>query len=195
MTGWVDENDLAIAGGWPGRLREVFGIWAEEIDALFPDEANSVVVSHPFGELAGSYRASLLCELIHVEADSTQVLGVYGDDFYKGRPALTVNAFGEGAAYYIASRNDESFHRAFYRTLADQLKLPRVLACELPVGVTARSRRDDGSEFVFIMNFTSQPKSVVITGSSWTDAMSGDAVAGPLEMHGYGARVLQRAIS
>ena len=43
-TGIVDENDLVFLGGWPGgKLREVLGIWDEEIDALYADDRNTVV--------------------------------------------------------------------------------------------------------------------------------------------------------
>ena len=39
-SGIVDENDLCFLGGWPGGgLREVLGIWDEEIDTLAPSEA------------------------------------------------------------------------------------------------------------------------------------------------------------
>ncbi|GAE92233.1 beta-galactosidase [Gracilibacillus boraciitolerans JCM 21714] len=51
-----------------------------------------------------------------------------GADFYAGRPALTVNNFGEGKAYYIASRNDHAFQQAFYQQLADKLELKRAIA-------------------------------------------------------------------
>jgi beta-galactosidase len=40
-SGIVDENDLVFLGGWPGGgLREVLGIWDEEIDTLTPNERN-----------------------------------------------------------------------------------------------------------------------------------------------------------
>ena len=37
FSGIVNENDLVTLGGYPGELRKVLGIWAEEIDALLPD--------------------------------------------------------------------------------------------------------------------------------------------------------------
>ena len=44
-SGIVDENDLVILGGWPGgQLRQVLGLWAEEIDALYPDDRNAIVI-------------------------------------------------------------------------------------------------------------------------------------------------------
>ncbi|MDR3146860.1 MAG: beta-galactosidase, partial [Treponema sp.] len=87
-TGYVNESTLAFLGGFPGPLKDTLGIWCEEIDALYPGEANSI-------EWNGrGYRAFDLCELIH--ARQAEVLGVYGSDFYAGRPALTLNRRGEG---------------------------------------------------------------------------------------------------
>ena len=41
-TGRVDEDDLCFLGGFPGPLREVLGIWAEETDGLYDGETNGI---------------------------------------------------------------------------------------------------------------------------------------------------------
>ena len=38
MAGIHDEHDLVVPGGYPGKLRDLMGVWVEEIDALAPDE-------------------------------------------------------------------------------------------------------------------------------------------------------------
>ncbi len=95
-SGIVDENDLVILGGWPGgKLREVLGIWAEEIDALYEEDVNLVEPAAGSGlGLSGVYEARDYCDLIHTEG--AEVLATYGRDFYAGRPALTVNGYGDG---------------------------------------------------------------------------------------------------
>ena len=42
FSGIVDENDNVVLGGYPGKLRELFGIWVEESDALLPGECNEI---------------------------------------------------------------------------------------------------------------------------------------------------------
>jgi len=43
-SGIVNDSDLVFLGGWPGgKLREIQGIWAEEIDALYEGDTNTVV--------------------------------------------------------------------------------------------------------------------------------------------------------
>ncbi|MGM8317348.1 beta-galactosidase trimerization domain-containing protein, partial [Clostridium perfringens] len=43
-SGIVDENDLCFLGGFPGPLKKVTGIWAEELDALYDEDVNYVSV-------------------------------------------------------------------------------------------------------------------------------------------------------
>jgi beta-galactosidase len=83
MSGIVDETDLVYLGGYPGPLRKVLGIWAEEIDALMPHESNHVMWSQSLGDLSGTNTCSLLCDRIH--AEGARVLATYVHDFYAGR--------------------------------------------------------------------------------------------------------------
>lgn len=67
------------------------------IDCLNDGEFNLVqgLAGNQCG-LQGPYQVRHLCELIHIE--SARALATYRDDFYAGRPAVTVNAFGKGKA-------------------------------------------------------------------------------------------------
>ncbi len=67
-SGIVDESDLCHLGGFPGPLRKLLGIWAEEIDCL--GEENVIWYrGWRVMRLAcrGPYQVRHLCELIHVE--------------------------------------------------------------------------------------------------------------------------------
>ena len=189
LSGIVDENDLCFLGGWPGPLRETLGIWAEEIDALYEQDANAVlpVAGNGLG-LSGEYVAREFCDLIHAETAS--VLATYGSDFYAGRPALTVNAFGKGRAYYIASRNDERFLADFYAGLDRQLGLLRAVDAPLPAGVSAQLRSDGARRFVFLMNFNPTETRVGLGGLAGTDLLTGELVSGQVSLPGYGVMVI-----
>jgi beta-galactosidase len=139
--------------------------------------------------LSGSYEARDYLSLIH--AEGARVLATYGSDFYAGRPALTVNDYGEGQAYYMASRNDEAFLSDFYGKLAEKLDLLRALPVDLPSGVTAQLRQDGENKFIFVMNFNSEPVSVTLDGTSYTSLISDKTIAGKLDLPGYGVDVLK----
>ena len=195
MTYWsglVDQNDRVFLGGCPGQgLREVLGLWDEETDALYPEDRNRLVTrkGNALG-LAGEYEVRELCALIH--AEGAEVLATYGDDFYAGRPALTVNAHGQGKAYYVAARTGDDFLSAFYGRLIEELAIPRVLAAELPAGVTAQTRTDGQTDYVFVMNFAQVPRAVDLGDDRFEDVLNGKSVSGRIELGSYGLRVLSR---
>jgi len=145
-TGYVDESDLTVLGGFPGPLRATLGVWCEEIDALYDDDRNSISWN------GQSYPAFGFCEIVH--AEGAQILGTYETDFYAGTPAVTVNTRGDGRAYFIAARTGADFLDAFYRTVVAETGVERALDAELPSGVTAQVRSDGQTDYIFVLNFT-----------------------------------------
>jgi beta-galactosidase len=107
-SGIVEEHDLCFLGGFPGPLRPLLGIRAEEIDALYPGQRNRIAMNkrNALG-LTGSFEVRDLCDLVHLE--TAEALATYEQDFYAGRPAVTVNGFGNGRAFYLAARTEERF--------------------------------------------------------------------------------------
>lgn len=190
-SGIVDENDLCHLGGFPGPLRKTLGIWSEEIDGLHEHDTNGIAIQ---GEnalgLSGSFASHELCDLIHTEG--ADVLAVYSDDFYAGHPALTVNAFGKGKAYYLATRAKAPFYDAFYAGVVKQAGVLRALDTALPVGVTAQVRTDGVNDYVFVLNFSDQAQLITLDGHSYTDMQSGQAVEGELAVALHGVRILKR---
>lgn len=191
-SGIVDENDLCFLGGFPGPLRKALGIWSEEIDALYDGQTNTIAMldGNPLG-LSTTYTCYELCDLVHLEG--TEALAVYQDDWYAGRPALTLNRFGTGKAYYVASRNKEPFFSDFIGKLIDDAAISRVLPAELPEGVTAQMRTNGDQEVVFLLNFNTDERLVSLDGAAYTDLLHGAAVQNDVKVGGYGVRVLRRS--
>ncbi|MBN8216562.1 MAG: beta-galactosidase [Spirochaetes bacterium] len=193
FSGIVDEHDLVHLGGWPGPLRKLTGVWAEEIDALYPEEENAVVMGkNPLG-LKGPYRAHTFCDLIH--AETAQVLAVYGNDFYAGRPAVTVNRFGAGDAWYLAARTDFRFLAEFYEALSAKLALPRAVAGPLPEGVSAALRGGGDERWLFLMNYNERPEKVDIGPEKWRDVEKDALFSGKVFLAPLGIRVFRRGFA
>ena len=69
-------------------------------------------------------------------------------------PAVTVNDFGSGHAYYIATRPGVEFLADFYRSrLAEAGVAP--LIRDLPAGVQAASRAGADGRYLFCLLYTS----------------------------------------
>ncbi|EXX90401.1 beta-galactosidase [Paenibacillus darwinianus] len=191
-SGIVNENDLCYLTGFPGPLRKTLGIWAEEIEGLHDHDRNGIVLQagNPLG-LEGAFDVHELCELIHSEG--ADVLAVYQDDFYAGRPALTVNALDQGKAYFLAARVSEpSFYDSFYGKLVTDAGVRRAIEAELPHGVTAQLRTDGEQDYVFILNFSGTGATVKLDEQCYTDVESGEAVTGSVSLPLYGLRILKR---
>ncbi len=148
FTGVVDEDQLAYMNGRPGPLREIAGIWAEETDSLYDSQFNKIVKA---GE-GKSYKAKWFCDLLHLEG--AEALYEYGEDFYAGSPAVTVNSYGEGKVYYFATVMEQDFYDDFYKEFINENM--ESLAIELPEGVGASVRENEESKFIFIANHNNE---------------------------------------
>jgi len=160
MTGYVDEDDLCHLGGFPGDgLMELAGIWAEELDPLYPADRNWVVFEENALGLSGRYEAHTLCEVIH-PAEGCETLARYAADFYQGMAAVTRNPYGAGQCFFIAARTEERFLADFYGRLIEGLGLKAATDMPLPEGVHAAVREGDGERYVFLLNCTDEEKRV-----------------------------------
>ena len=147
----MDETDLCYLGGFPGgKLKDVFGLTADEIDTIFPSDTNSVVWD------GSTYPVVDYCELI--TPTTAQVLGTYGSDFYEGMPALLKNNYQKGTAYYIGCRDTGELSDKLYEKLLKELD---ITAYDLPEGVTIHSREN----YFFVQNFNYSPVTVNLPGS------------------------------
>jgi len=150
-TGVVDEYGLSFFDKECYLLRKILGVKAEETDSLYDGQYNGI---NMFGS---SYRCEKYCELAYLEGAT--VLGEYEEDFYKGMPALTVNNYGKGKAYYIAA----DLMQDGYIRLYDEL-LKDVISCEKqvssPENVSITFRCFDNCRYAFIMNFNNSTEIV-----------------------------------
>ncbi|RXZ79431.1 beta-galactosidase [Paenibacillaceae bacterium] len=189
-SGIVDENDLCFLGGFPGPLRNLTGVWAEELDSLYPEDRNFIAMKKKEGWEAvdGTYSVSLMCDLIH--AETAEVLAEYGEDFYKDYPALTVNRFGKGEVYYLAARTETAFLDGLYGKLAAACGVKRALQAEYPEGVHAGVRTDGVRDYIFLHNFTDREQSVTLRESVCD--LEGTSPGGKLVLPAYGFRIFVR---
>ncbi|MDE6357411.1 MAG: beta-galactosidase, partial [Eubacteriales bacterium] len=143
FSGIVNENDLVIIGGYPGKLRDILGIWVEEIDALPPNKSNSFKYNN------NKYTANLLCDIIHLEG--AEKLAYYEEDFYAKTPVLTVNKFGNGKSYYIGTRANKEFYKEFLNQILNENNIKPVLS-EFSEGIEATIRCNNENNYLFILN-------------------------------------------
>ncbi|MFC7322535.1 beta-galactosidase [Halobacillus campisalis] len=189
-SGIVNENDLTFLGGFPGPLRQTLGIWSEEIDGLYEGQTNRVKVNKNELGFIGEYTAYELCDLIHLEG--AEALAYYENDFYAGRPALTVNQFGQGRAYYIASRNKQPFQNNFYSKLIEESGVKKSIDSKLPEGVSAQRRTDGEHDYIFLMNFGEEKQTIELPKSKYSHLVDNTPIYGDIELSPFGLSILKR---
>lgn len=187
FSGIVDENDRVKLGGYPGELRKLLGIWVEEIDSLLPEMKNRMVLEGGFGQVQGEYECGLLCDLLHLEG--AQALAVYGEDFYAGMPALTVNEFGAGKAYYVAADAEDRMIADLCRTLCEQAGITAPFGAD--AGIELVQRRKDGDVFTFVLNHNSFPASIDLGAWTALDLLTGNRVTGNTAVGGHEVMILR----
>ena len=128
--------------------------------------------------------------MIHTE--TAEVLGVYKNDFYADMPALTVNNYGSGKAYYIAARTGKDFNNDFYSKLINDLNIKGVIDGELPQGVTAQMRCSNDNKYTFIMNFTEEEQKVSLGNEEYVDMISEEKVSKEIVLKRYGLKILKQ---
>jgi len=190
FSGIVDENDLVTLGGYPGELRNVLGIWSEEIDALAPEHTNRIVMENALGELKGDYSCNLLFDLIHSEG--AEVLATYGDDFYQGRPVLTKNRFGKGQAWYVASSPEPKFLEGLMKQLCEEKGVNPELAA--PEGVEVTKRIKGGKSYLFLLNHQNVRKTIHLTAVSGKELLTNQEVVELIELPAYGVAIIEQDI-
>ncbi len=191
-SAYVNENDLCYLGGFPGDgLMEVAGVWAEEIDPLYPTDKNYINVLENVGySLKEKYDCASLCEIIHAK-ENTKILASYGDDFYKDMPAATVNEYGNGKCYYIATRTEDSFMEDLYSHIVNDLSIEKPAFSEIPEGVSITTRYGDGQQYYFIMNYTDKVQKVSFDKINATDVITGEEYKETVELEGFGYKVVK----
>jgi beta-galactosidase len=174
LSGMVNESDLTFINGYPAAFRRTLGIYSEELDTLADQQSGQInpTDGNALG-LAGDYTFHHYAELVHPE--TAQVLAVYNSEFYASYPALTINNYGAGQAYYIAARTDDSFLADTYAGVLRAAGIEGSNTSPLPAGVSAQVREKDDSRYIFLMNFTDREQHIEI-GDGLIDAITGTAL-------------------
>ena len=190
-TAFVDETDLVLLGGFPGGgLRELFGIWNEETDALFNKQRVTMSFKENSLGLKGEFNAVELCELLHLEG--AQTIAEYESEFYAGMPAVTVNNYGKGKAYYIGARIDKEALYNIYDAVSKECGITPILN-NIPEGISVKSRNDGENEYLFIMNFSEEKKIINLDGK-FTDLLTGSEYDCKAELGVYDIIIIKRKI-
>ncbi len=194
LSGVVNQSDLVFLGGPPGPLKELLGIWVEETDALYDFNQQTVrLTTEAFlpaqFEAGVKYAVKQYADIVHLQG--AEPVAVYEQDFYSGTPAITVNRFGTGQAYYLAARCDDELLEDFYIWLGNMLGIEKGLSGRIPKGINVQVRGTESEKYIFLMNFGPLSKTISLENLVAIDVCTGQATADVVTLAGYGYCVLK----
>ena len=177
LTGLVDENDLCFLGGTPGNLTDVFGLVVEETESIADYETLE------FSMNGNNYKATHYADRIRLLG--ANVLGEF-TGIEAGFPAITVNNFGEGKAYYICARTVQDFINNFYFDICKENKIDSCVSWDAPSGVSVQKREKN----IFVMNFNNSDAEISVGKNEYRNLINDESVGDKIILPPYGLAVI-----
>src|SRR5215216_1314195 len=117
-TGVKDEFNAVVNQRLPGLLAEVCGVEVEEYDSLSSQMQNDIEFTIP--DLADTSCATVgvLCDIL--KPITAIVVARYRQDYYAGKPAITLNQFGAGRVLYIGAVGDRQLYEVLAKWLSNK---------------------------------------------------------------------------
>lgn len=163
----------------PGDFAELAGTEAEEYDPQFQKKTAS---SGVFGENT----SGLWCDIL--KPNGAETLGVYTQDYYAGKPCLTVNRFGDGSVYYLGCDLDAPAMLRFAQYLCARLGLVRN---PCPVGGVEQVETTDGkNKVLFLLNHNASEAVVPVFGQ-FENLFSGAREQTAVRLEPFGVALLK----
>jgi beta-galactosidase len=183
-TGLVNEYNIAPDTGYPNDMTDLFGLEVLEFDPIPPGEENSLTFKGTFAT-SHLHPARLWCDII--EPKGCQILATFAKDFYAGRPAMTMNAFGLGKAIYVGTMSHQHFYNDLVVWLRQLCSLHPLL--KVPENVEVSLRQKEGMRVYFLLNH--QNSSVRIQFyKPMHDFLTGNTFSGNYDLPPHGVLVL-----
>ncbi len=145
-SGVKDKHNNCIMDTLPTVFKELIGAEVTEYDPIGGSEQTIV-------DFAGNqFRCRQWCDII--KPTTARTYAEYADSFYRCCPAITLNEYCKGAAYYIGTVCKMDFYEDFARKLMKQTGIPRLKG--LPRGVEVTTRTNGVDDYIFFFNNSEQ---------------------------------------
>jgi beta-galactosidase len=182
FSGIADENDRIYLGGYPAPLRKLLGICVEEFDP-YPENAENILLYN--GQQA---KCTMWSDIIRLEG--AEALAVFGENWYKGRPAVTQHSFGMGQALYIGTESESSYLGELLEHIMTEKEIAAPL--EAPANVEVTQRKTFSKNHLFIMNHNNDEVTLKLPkGIQYVNLLEDTVISESITIQGIDVAVLQ----
>ena len=99
-----------------------------------------------------------------MQTEGAEVLACYDSEYFRGKPAVTRNAYGSGTVYYIATVGNQALYDHLIRAVAAEAGLPIIE--DLPPRVEVTTRTGQGKTPRFVFNNSDEAQTVRLDGKT-----------------------------
>lgn len=153
-SGVKDCWNKCIMEALPTVFSELAGVHVTEYDVIGSQIQQLKIVDEQWAALTPVSSCTQWCDLL--ETDTAQTLAVYGDQFYEGTPAVTLNAYKKGKVYYVGTILERKAYISLAKKMARQRNMEYIDNLPLGVEITRRKKEEDCWMFIFNNTMESQ---------------------------------------
>ena len=149
-SGAKNEFNNCIMDTLPTVFKELVGAEVTEYD---PIGSNELTIR----DFAGNeFRCTQWCDLLQLT--TARAYAEYNNGFYSCTPAVTLNRYCNGVAYYVGTICHSDFYDSFAANLMTQTGIPKLKG--LPRGIEVTTRTNGRDEYICFFNNSSEPKTI-----------------------------------
>lgn len=186
-TGLVDEHHIAPDTGFPHDLTDLFGMEVIEFDALPPGEENHLTFKGAF-PATHLHPGQIWCDII--EPKGCEIVATFAKDFYAGRPAITLNRFGDGRAIYVGTMSQQPLYNDLVVWLRQMVSLHPLI--KVPDTIEVSLRQAEGRKIFFLLNHQNSPVRITFY-KPMHDFLTGQTFTGNYDVPPHGVLVLDES--
>jgi beta-galactosidase len=164
------------------------GTRIEDFTVVAPGETSTI----RFSDSNASVEAPVFNEVLAPVTDDIRVLASYGSDYYADRPAVSFRPCGQGKVVYFGTFFTPQNAMGLLNSLA--IEDPLKAWAEIPAEVQATVRSNETERFCFLLNFTSERKTIVFREVVF-DLLGGQEMQGRTEIAPYGVCLVRQGMA
>lgn len=170
-TGVKDEANAVVNQPLPGLLADLCGVEVEEYVSLPRDLDNEIQFSESVISTT-RFATKAWCDVL--QPMGAKVLARYRQDYFAGKPAITMNEVGEGKVVYLGTMGEASLYGTIAAWLLDQLQIGTSWTVQRDLEIGERWQGD--RKILFLLNHSDKAQRIPLEGN-YRDLLDGSVIA------------------
>jgi beta-galactosidase len=175
LTGVKDYSNLVVNAKLPGLVSRLCGMEIEECISMPLDGDNQVQFRLP--QLQADFKTSTWAEVLKPE--SARAIAWHSQDYYAGKPAATMNAYGRGKVIYLGIFGDDSYYAALASWILRLAEIQPLLKAPDEIEVVERWQGD--TRLLFVLNHSATSVELALEIPSH-DLLTGQVLSGRVSL-------------